>query len=135
MAITYDEWEAQVPAEFKQDPLWKMDAYRLALYLYDLTWDDCAQMRQDPRGRAIAEQLIRSAGSICANIEEGYGRGFGKQYALFLGYSLGSTRETRGWYYRARKLLTPEIVQQRYNLLTQITGLIIIALNQQKGYR
>jgi four helix bundle protein len=135
MALTYDEWEAQVPPEFRQDPLWKMDAYRLALYLYDLTWDDCAQMRKDPRGRAVAEQLIRSAGSICANIEEGYGRGFGKQYALFLGYSLGSTRETRGWYYRARKLLTPEIVQQRYSLLTQITGLIIITLNQQKGYR
>jgi four helix bundle protein len=32
---------------------------------------------KDIRGRAIAEQLIRSVGSICANIEEGYGRGFG----------------------------------------------------------
>lgn len=47
--MTYEEWEMQVPAEFRQDPLWKMDAYRLALYLYDLTWEDCGQMKQDPR--------------------------------------------------------------------------------------
>ncbi len=133
--MTYEEWEAQVPADIRQDPLWKMDAYRLALYLYDLTWEDCSQIRRDPRGRAIAEQLVRSAGSICANLEEGYGRGFGRQFAQFIGYSLGSTRETRGWYYRARKLLSPEVVQSRYTLLSQITGLLVIALNQQKGSR
>lgn len=133
--MTYEEWEAQVPAEFRQDPLWKMDAYRLALYLYDLAWEDCNQMRRDPRGRAVAEQLVRSAGSVCANLEEGYGRGFGRQFAQFIGYSLGSTRETRGWYYRARKLLSSDAIQSRYSLLTQITGLLVIALNQQKGSR
>jgi hypothetical protein len=81
--IPYEEWEAQVPEEIRQDPLWQMEAYRLALYLYDLAWEDCQQLMRDPRGRAIAEQLIRSAGSICANIEEGYGRGMGRQYAQF----------------------------------------------------
>jgi len=133
--VTYEEWEAQVAGELRNDPLWKMDAYRSALYLYDLAWEDCKQLMKDLRGRAIAEQLIRSAGSICANIEEGYGRGFGKQYAQFLRYSLGSTRETRGWYYRGRKLLTPEVTQQRYDLLGKVTGLLVIALNQQKQSR
>lgn len=98
--MEYPEWEARVPEELRRDPLWQMEAYRLALYLYDLVWEDCQVLMQDPRGRAIAEQLIRSAGSIGANIEEGYGRGLGKQYAQFLSDSLGSARETRGWYYR-----------------------------------
>jgi four helix bundle protein len=132
MAIPYEEWEFQVPAELRQDSLWKMDVYRLALYLYNLAWEDCGRLTKDRRGRAIADQLIRSAGSICANVEEGYGRGFGKQYAQFLRYSLGSARETRGWYYRGRKLLSPEVVQQRHDLLSKIVGLVVIALNQQK---
>ncbi len=129
--MDYEEWEAQVPEEIRQDPLWKMEAYRLALYLYDLAWEDCERLLSDPRGRAVAEQLIRSVGSICANIEEGYGRGFGKVFGQFLGYSLGSTRESRGWYYRGRRLLTEEVIRARYSLLTQITGLLVIARNQQ----
>ena len=133
--MTYEEWQRQVPDEIRDDPLWKMEAYRLALFLHDLAWEDCGRMLKDRRGRAIAEQLIRSAGSISANIEEGYGRGFGKPFALFLRYSLGSTRETRGWYYRGRTLLAPEVVQHRYGLLNQITGLVVVALNQQKRYR
>ncbi len=129
--MDYEEWEAQVPEEIRQDPLWKMEAYRLALYLYDLAWEDCERLLSDPRGHAVAEQLIRSVGSICANIKEGYGRGFGKAFGQFLGYSLGSTRESRGWYYRGRRLLTEEVIQARYSLLTQITGLLVIARNQQ----
>lgn len=129
--MDYEEWEAQVPEEIRQDPLWKMEACRLALYLYDLAWEDCERLLSDPRGRAIAEQLIRSVGSICANIEEGYGRGLGKAFGQFLGYSLGSTREFRGWYYRGRRLFSEEVIRARYNLLTQITGLLAIARNQQ----
>jgi four helix bundle protein len=132
--MTYEEWEEQVPDEIRRDPLWEMEAYRLALFLHDLAWEDCAQMLKDQRGKAIAEQLIRSAGSISANIEEGYGRGFGKQFALFLRYSLCSTRETRGWYYRGRRLLPPKVVRHRYGLLGQITALLVVALNQQKRY-
>ena len=133
--MTYEEWQEQVPDEIRNDPLWQMEAYRLALFLHDLVWEDCAQMMKDRRGKAIADQLIRSAGSIGANIEEGYGRGFGKPFALFLRYSLGSTRETRGWYYRGRKLLAPEVIKHRYDLLSQITALIVVAVNQQKRYR
>ncbi len=111
--MTYEEWEEQVPDEFRNDPLWKMEAYRLGLFLHNLAWEDCGQMMRDRRGRVIADQLIRSAGSISANIEEGFGRGFGKQFAQFLRYSLGSARETRGWYYRGHKLLSSEVAHNQ----------------------
>ena len=133
--MTYEEWQECVPDDIRSDPLWDMEAYRLALFLHDLTWADCEHMLKDPRGRAIAGQLIRSAGSISANIEEGYGRGFGKPFALFLCYSLGSARETRGWYHRGRNLLSEKVVEHRCSLLNQIVALLVVAHNQQKRYR
>jgi four helix bundle protein len=47
-------------------------------------------------------QLRQICGKYAANIEEGYGRGFGRDDARFLIIALGSARETRGWYLRAR---------------------------------
>ncbi len=130
--MTYEEWEWQVPGEIKADALWKMDVYRLALYLYDLVWDDCETLMKDTRGKAVTEQIIRSAGSVGANIEEGFGRGFGKEYAYFLRVSLGSARETRGWYYRSRRLLPPAVIQHRMDLLSQIIALLVTAAHQQR---
>jgi hypothetical protein len=81
--VTYEGWEEQVPQEIRGDPLWEMKAYRLALFLHDLAWENCARLAKDRRGKAMAamaSQLIRSAGSVSANIEEGYGRGLGRQF-------------------------------------------------------
>ena len=91
-ALSFEEWVAQVPESLKRDPLWNFKVYPKALFLYDLAWEDCEYLLKDPRGRAVANQLIRSAGSICANIEEGYGRGYGKEYSYFLRVSMGSAR-------------------------------------------
>ena len=130
--MKYEDWETQVPDALKDDPLWQMEAYRLALFLHDLAWEDCGRLMKDIRGHEIAKQLIRSVGSISVNIEEGYGRGFGRDYARFLSFSVGSARETRGWYYRGRKLLTEMVIKHRYNLLGQIIGLLVTAIGQQR---
>ena len=94
--MTYEEWEKGVPAVITGDPVWHFFAYRKALFLYDLMWEDCERLMRDPRGRAVAEQLTRSTGSISANIEEGYGRGYGRDRNYFLRIATGSARETRG---------------------------------------
>jgi four helix bundle protein len=83
-------------------------------------------------GKPIARQLIRSAGSISANMEEGFGRGFGKDYARFLRIALGSARESRGWYFRGRRLLKPEVVEHRMDLLKTIIAGLITMSNQQR---
>jgi len=98
--FNYEEWLVQVPESIKRDPLWNFRVYPKALLLSDLVWEDTDRMMKDPRGRVIAKQLIRSVGSICADIEEGHGRGFGKENAYFQRVVLGSARESRGWYYR-----------------------------------
>ena len=117
---SFEEWVAQVPESIRQDPLWQFQVYPKALFLSDLAWEDTDRMMKDPRGRVIATQLIRSVSSICANIEEGHGRGFGSENAYFQRVALGSAREARGWYYRGRRFLSPEVLHHRLQLLDEI---------------
>ncbi|HEC35502.1 MAG TPA: four helix bundle protein [Anaerolineae bacterium] len=86
-------------------------------------------------GQAVANQLIRSVGSICANIEEGYGRGYGKEYSYFLRVSMGSARESRGWYYRARRLLPADVLRSRLVLLDEIIAMLAPNIQRQRQYR
>jgi four helix bundle protein len=129
----FDDWLQSVPEKIRSGPLWNFGAYPKASFLYELAWHDCERLMKDVRGRAIAEQLIRSAGSICANIEEGYGRGFGRDYAHFLGYALGSARETQGWYFRAKHLLPSEVLDHRLALIDEIVALLVRAISYQRG--
>ena len=96
--MDYDEWEATVSILLRGDSLWKVKAYRLALFLADLGWEDTSRLLRDRRTVALADQLYRAIGSISANIAEGYSRGTGRDRARFYEYALGSARESRDWY-------------------------------------
>ncbi|MBT4141345.1 MAG: four helix bundle protein [Candidatus Latescibacteria bacterium] len=114
----------------KREPVWK---YRKALFLFDFSWNDCGVLQKDFRGRAIAQQLIRSVGSISANIEEGHGRGFfGKERLQFLRYAMGSARETKGWYLRGRHLFSKEIFEHRSSLIDEVISLLLTELRTNK---
>ena len=127
----YSEWLVSVPDYLKRDALWDLDIYRKSVFLYELAWVDCELLLKHPLGKPIAHQLIRSAGSIAANMEEGYGRGFGKDYARFLRIALGSARESRGWYHRSRKVLKAGVIEHRIKQLdTIIAGLIRLSKQQ-----
>lgn len=75
--VKFEEWEKTIPGYFKKDPLWESLYYRVALYLYDLVWDDCELLQKDFRAKHSIAQIIRSSGSVSANMEEAYGRGVG----------------------------------------------------------
>lgn len=93
--MKYQDWLAQIPDEIRDDPLWKSEVYGLALVLGDLSWHDACKLAEKPFSRSLADQLLRSAGSISANICEGYSRASGKDQARFYEYALGSAREAR----------------------------------------
>ena len=132
--MTFEEWEEGVAAEIVGGPVWKFYGYRKALFLYDLVWADCDYWQKDRRGWAITEQIVRSAGSISANIEEGFGRGFGRDNARFLKIAVGSARETQGWYWRGRQLLPSDVYQHRIALLDEIIALLVTEINRQLSY-
>jgi four helix bundle protein len=115
--------------EYK-DGLDKLQFYKWSLELWDLFWkEDSDVLMQDLRGKEIARQLTRSIYSISANIEEGYGRGFGKEYPQFLRISRGSAKETKGGYYKSRFLLSESAVNHRMELSSKIIGAITKTLS------
>lgn len=105
-----------------QDRLENYRVYQAARELFHAFWDDSEALMQDIRGRELLKQQTRSLDSICANIEEGYGRGFGKELPQHLKIARGEARESRGRYERLSRLLSPSIVQQRTTTLDQIIG-------------
>jgi len=86
-------------------------------FFYDLCWEDCEKLVRHPLDKAVAQQLVLGAGSISANIEEGYGRGYGRERLYFLHVAVGSARESKGWYYRAKALLSSKVIEHRLNLM------------------
>ena len=104
------------------DALESFGIYQLARQLFDEFWDDAEILARDFRGRELAKQQIRSLDSVCANMEEGFGRGFGKELPQHLKISRGEARESRGRYERCSRLLAPEIVARRVVALSRIIG-------------
>ena len=88
--MNYDEWACTVPETFRNDPLWTVAAYRFALFLADLCWQDVTKFERERRTAGLCDQLYRAVGSIGANLAEGYSRSTGKERAHFYEYSLGS---------------------------------------------
>ncbi|MFZ5552014.1 MAG: four helix bundle protein [Bacteroidota bacterium] len=118
-----------------KDKLDELIIYQKAMKLWEECWDDTEALMTDIRGREITRQIIRSVGSISANIEEGFGRGFGKEYINYLRISRGSARESKGWYKKSSRLLEKEIVEQRTKDLSILTGMItntITALQKKR---
>ena len=131
--MNYEEWETTVPEAIKGDSLWKMAAYRLAVFLGDLGWHDVTRLVQDRRTIGLSSQLYEALGSISANLAEGYSRGSGKDRARFYEYALGSARESRDWYFKSRHILGETVVQHRLQLLAEILRLLLTMIPQQRG--
>jgi len=96
--------------------------YQFARQLFEDFWKDSDVLLKDYRGRELVKQQVRSLDSICANMEEGFGRGYGKELPQHLKISRGEARESRGRYERCNHLLPPEIVAQRVATLSRIIG-------------
>ena len=131
----FDNWKQNVHPSIQKDPLWNFLAYQKALFAYDLMWEDCDSLLADERGKAVARQLTRSVGSISANIEEGFGRGYGRDYAYRLKIAIGEARESRGWYWKGRKLLSTDVLNHRIALLDEIVALIAPNISKQSKYK
>jgi four helix bundle protein len=131
--MNYTEWEASVPVTITGDALWGVTAYRLSLFMADIGWTDVTKLMHDPRTRSLADQLFRALGSISANIAEGYSKGTGKDRARFYEYALGSARESRDWYFKARYVLGDEVINHRLHELTRIIQLLLTMVTDQRA--
>lgn len=47
--MNYTDWEAGLPETITGDSIWKMRAYRLALFMGDIGWHDVTRLVSDRR--------------------------------------------------------------------------------------
>ena len=107
-----------------QRGLEQFGAYQKARELFDLVVADMDVVKTDPRCYRLIAQQVGSADSICANIEEGYGRLSRVEYVRFLDIARGSARETRGRYERMKHWLTQDVIIERVKLIDEIIGIL-----------
>jgi len=93
--VASDQWRGSM----KSGNLHQFVAYQKALDLFDLVVADVARYLGDRKLERLVSQQLASADSICANIEEGYGRESTVEYRRFLIIARGSLRETQGRYH------------------------------------
>jgi four helix bundle protein len=112
-----------------QDRLESFGIYKVACQLFDNFWVDSEIVGKDYRGRELVKQQTRSLDSVCANIEEGYGRGFNKEMPQHLKIARGEARESRGRYQRMKYLLPAEVIRKRVEILDHIIGGLTNSIN------
>jgi len=133
--MNYAEWLSTVPSEITNDPIWKLEVYRLALFADDVGWQDILlALSKNNLMWGVADQLHRSLGSISANLTEGYSRSRGLDRARFFEFSLGSARESRDWYYKSGHVLPEEVVKHRMELLTRIISMLVPMISHQRTH-
>ena len=118
--MNFESWKITVPPEITSDSLWHIQLYQQALFLGEISWVDATKLMQDQRTIRLSDQLYRATGKISSNIAEGYSKASGKDQARFYEYALGSAREARDWYYKARHILGEEVALHRIRLTVHL---------------
>ena len=132
--MNYAKWLETVPSEITNDPIWKLEVYRLALFVDDIGWNDVLALSKNNLMWGVADQLHRSLGSISVNLTEGYSRSKGPDRARFIEASLGSARESRDWYYKSRHTLPAEVIKHRMALTTRIVSMLAPMIPHQRKH-
>jgi four helix bundle protein len=108
----------------RQSKLENFGGYRKARELFDLIVDDLSPLGRHPVCRGLVVQQVNAADSICANIEEGYGRGSKREFVQFLRIARGSAREVRGRTERMAKWIPANIIALRVALADEILAIL-----------
>jgi four helix bundle protein len=129
----YERWLRTVPAEITQDTLWRMTAYRYALFAMSRAQADVSFFERCRETRPHIDQLLWAVGAISANLEEGYGRSGAADRAHFYEYALSTPREARGWYFKCAAALPAEVLSSRLSVFTQIIRMLTKAVPEVRA--
>ena len=130
------EWEKTCSRAITSDTVWKLDAYRSALFLILCARADLRSIPGIRPDDELGVQLLAAAASVSAHIGEGYGRWTLADQLKYLGYALGSVRECMSWYEALRDRLSDAVVDKREALIARTRALTlgyIRSLRQKRG--
>jgi four helix bundle protein len=118
-------WERACPGAITSDVLWKLDAYRVAMYLLHAVRQDFRPSQASRADPWLITQLVRAAGSVSANLSEGYSRPTRADRLRFLGYALSSSRECIPWYESLRNTIPDDVIDERLRLIARLRSLLL----------
>ncbi len=100
--------------------------WRRAHGLFLALLEDIKIFPKHEASRIIIDQMVRSVGSISANIAEGFNAGSTKQYLNYLDMAKRSTSESENWYYKVRDtgILEKGISDQRIAECIELSRMI-----------
>ena len=103
---------------------------------HELFLDIIKDIEKFPDSRAariVTDQLLRSCGSISANIAEGFGRKQGKEYLHYLIISRGSTTETLNWLTKCRDVgwMSKDIFIKRETTIEELMKMLNKMIGQK----
>jgi four helix bundle protein len=103
-----------------------LKVWRVAHDLYLFALKDVEDFPNTRGAHSLADQLLRSIGSISANISEGFNRRSTKHYISYLDNSIGSTNEAENWYYKVEgaQWLKKDNVKERVEKLSEIRQML-----------
>ena len=126
-------WELTCSRALTTDVIWKLDAYRAALFLLHVSRGDCQVVRAARPDDTTPPQLTSAAASASAHLSEGYSRSTRADRLRFLGYSLGSARECVSWYEATRGVLPDETIEERLMLVMRVRSLLLGLIRSLRG--
>lgn len=95
----------------------ELEVWKVADDLFDMIVADSLNFPKTIPAKIITDQIIRSIGSISANIAEGIGRGGNKELIRHLIIARGSLVESQNWLLKIKKL--GWITEERFKVYMQ----------------
>ena len=126
-------WERTCPDAITSDAIWSLDAYRASLYLLDLSRGDMRLAGKLHLDFGLRGQLLQAAGSVGANLAEGYSRSTRADRLRFYCYALGSVRECLIRYHAVADELPATVFQDRLLLLARVRSLLLGLIRSTRG--
>ena len=128
---SFVEWVAGRDSARTGDPIWSVQAYRLASYAIACHNFDRQTNRKLSTATTVG-QLTQAIGSVAANIAEGYSRATFPDQNRSYGYALGSAREAIEWYDSLRVELGA-LADDRPATLIQVRRLLLTMLRNSRS--
>ena len=111
--------------------------WQKAIGLFEDVVKDVEKFPNTRAARVIEDQLLRSVGSISANIAEGYGRRKGKEYEHYLYIARGSVNETIDWYEKLKRVvyISKEVFGEREKTCLELRAMLSKMIGSLEGKR
>ena len=132
LADRFKEWEREPPADLFGDPMWRLPAFRISLFLAGVARGDVKLLLRTGAPRRSIDQLERCVPSIKTNISEGYSKFSGKDRARYYEMALCSAREAREWYRDLGSWLGRSAAVERGMLLTRVIKILTVAIPEER---